>query len=89
MSNPCEIEMTTAVPTDSEPSVKKPRILRKKNEVKTALTVPQVIILIVSILLMIVTLQVPTILYHKIQLSQHTPYSIGRIDVKTCSVSSI
>ena len=93
VSNPCEIEMTAAraVPTDSEPSEKTPKILRKKSgDVNTALTVPQAIILIISILLVIVTLQVPTILYYKNQSSQHTrAYSIGGIDVKTCSVSFI
>ena len=92
MGKPCEIEMTAAVPTDSEPSEKTPKILRrKKDEVKTALTVPQAIILIISILLMIVTLQVPTILYYTNQSSQHTrpAYSIDGIDVKTCSVSFI
>ena len=91
MGSPCEIEMTATVPKDSEPLEKTPKILRKKNDdVKTALTVPQAMILIISILLMIVTLQVPTILYYTNQSSQHTrAYSIGGIDVKTCSVSFI
>ena len=100
MGNPCEIEtrieMTAAVPTDSEPSEKlsrtpKVRLRKKKDDVKTALTAPQAIILIISILLMTVTLQVPAILYYKNQsASQDTrAYSIDGIDVRTCSVSFI
>ena len=103
MSDPCEIEKTAAgVPMDSEPSVyhckennfiklkwkKTPKI--EKSDVKTKLTASQATAFIISIILMIVTLQVPTILYYKNQPSLSTTYSIGnRIDVKNCSVSSI
>ena len=94
-----------AVPMDSEPSVyhckennfikfkwkKTPKICHtEKSDVKTKLTASQATAFIISIILMIVTLQVPTILYYKNQPSLSTTYSIrNRIDVKNCSVSSI
>ena len=53
----------------------------------TVLTIQQAIVLIISILLVIVILQIPTILFYENKPSLPTTYDIG-IDFETCTVSS-
>ena len=66
---------------------KMPEVFGIKTNIKTVLTVQQAVTLLVSILLMAVTLQVPTILYYN---NQPSLPSIGQyigIDFNTCTVS--
>ena len=67
---------------------KVPEVLCCKTDVKTVLTVQQAITLIILILLMVVTVQIPTMLFYIKQPSLPTNYDIG-IDIETCSVSYI
>ena len=65
-----------------------PEIFRIKS-IKTVLTVQQAVTLVISILLMAVILQVPTILYYNNQPSlPDTGHAFG-IDFNTCTVSFI
>ena len=63
---------------------KMPEIL---TNIKTVLTVQQAVTLLVSILLMAVTLQVPTILYYNNQPSLPNIGQYIGIDFNTCTVS--
>lgn len=77
----CKLEWK--IPSKAESS----RIKKNVNAV-TLLTVQQVVTLTVSILLMIVVLQIPTILYYVNTPSLPDTYDIG-IDFENCSVSSV
>ena len=70
--------------------ISKPQSSRMKKNVNavTLLTVQQVVTLTISILLMIVVLQIPTILYYVNTPSLPDTYDIG-IDLESCSVSFV
>ena len=54
----------------------------------TTLTIPQVLVLTSSILIMIVVLQTPTVLYYTDQPSELTALPSFGIDFESCSVSA-
>ena len=72
--------------------ISKPQSSRMKKNVNavTLLTVQQVVTLTISILLMIVVLQIPTILYYVNTPSLPDTYDIGiDLELESCSVSFV
>ena len=93
--SPAQTEMAALPVKETRPSKEDLSRLKWKKTVSEifkmkcgSTTVLTVVTLIISIFLMTVILQVPTILYYNNQPSISTTYSIGPgIDFKTCSVS--
>ena len=80
------VESTTC--QDKEDARRKmPEVFGIKTNIKTVLTVQQAVTLLVLILLMAVTLQVPTILYYNNQPSLPDIGQYTGIDFNTCTVS--